>query len=247
MIQQQQSSWKIAIYDEKGGIKTTLTNNTIHIDDSISTLKNKILIQLENPSEYNYEDIYLFYKTDQLIDVQRVFQNLTHNETAPLTKEKLGQFLLNFNRLDDEILEKLEEKQVYFYEDLANIGLHNSIQTVKLPLGRRFVGKRADADFCVNPFEIPDFENAEKKQLLAFENELLLNYPPIKDNTIYCCFAKDVFAFLTTMKKITQRFENCISPSCLKTNTLCRTPFPKKSTKPSTCFMVLTVRFPCLI
>ena len=195
------------------------SSQQIHPDDSIRTIKKKLIHELGS-NNVCYEEIYLFSNHPEKIPLLAAYQQITEKETAKLgkgasrlerqlvelenissqlDKRTLGQFLFNVKQKDDQ----LEDKTIYQYEDLLPI-FHNKKSIVSKPLGQRFV-KNFQYLFSGNPFDIltgdgePVFQRSKQNDLYVFENHLLMNYGEIENNIIYVCLAKNVLDYATEM------------------------------------------------
>ena len=91
---------KRSILESKTPVKFEI-NNIIFNDDSIETIKRKILMSVFNDQEKCIEELYLFAKQDEEINIVSIYQSLTQNDTKTITKKQLIGLLLNYNNLVD--------------------------------------------------------------------------------------------------------------------------------------------------
>ena len=172
------------------------SSQQIHPDDSIRTIKKKLIHELGS-NNVCYEEIYLFSNHPEKIPLLAAYQQITEKETAKLgkgatrlerqlveldnissqlDKRTLGQFLFNVKEKETELV----NKESYQYEDLLPI-FHNKESMVSKPLGQRFA-KNFQYLFSGNPFDIlvgdgePVFQRTKQNDLYVFENHLLMNY-----------------------------------------------------------------------
>jgi hypothetical protein len=106
-------------------IKVHFTTQQIHFDDSIGTIKLKIIQEFKN--SFSFEEVYLFCMKEETFNPVLVYQTLTQNKRLELTKTRLDQFLLNIIRSDngEPVQFNLPEKDVYDYDDILSMHLDN--------------------------------------------------------------------------------------------------------------------------
>lgn len=190
------------ILHETGEIKIINSTQLIHLDDSISTIKKKILKEFTD-NDVTYDELYLFSHRKEKIDLRSCYENITNKEQIPFTKPIMGQFLNNLQISDESIYKQLSEQsddESYSYNQLMKLlePYENSFD-IYTPLGLNF-SNSIDYLFSANPFSIlPSQESIYKMKsnnlLYSFENYLLLNYPPVENNTIYICLASHVLQY----------------------------------------------------
>ena len=170
----------------------------IHMDDSIETIKKKIIntFNLDLEKEVSYDEIYLFSNYLEKIFTSEIYENLTQNGKQALTKEKLYTFLLNIEGFNvDDII----DKQEYTYDDLLDLNLNEKIVKLSQSIGQRFIISEKNYHYVVNPFNVfmlDDFVVKNIEDLLSTNNKnTLLHYKFIEDNTIYLCLAEDVLDY----------------------------------------------------
>jgi len=203
------SEFEVCVLDANNEIKQTIVFGTkrpdvfsgelkfsprhIYLDDSIQTIKNKILIEL-GLNEFSYAELHLFsyFNRESMSDnkLLEIYNELTNNDEIPLTLVKLRHFLSNY-----WISESIDlTKESYTYEDLREI--HNT-QPVKKILGRKF-NKHVNHLFSINPFQCTTPYIKPDAPLYSMDNSVLLNMGRLKDNKIYLCLASDVFEYART-------------------------------------------------
>ena len=176
--------------------KIVFCEQRINPDDSIATIKIKILNELSN-KEVSLEEIYLFCKKIEKLNSVAVYQSLTQNKKISLTKLRLDQFIQNVDTdLDGEPLKEPEEKEVYSYDDIFEMKLDNKEFIINKVLGQKYFIVENEYPFICNPFNVKTFdkflEHNARKSLSTLNNHLLLNSGKIVDNSIYLCLAEDV-------------------------------------------------------
>jgi hypothetical protein len=81
---------------EKNKIEIIHSNGLIHKDDSISTIKKKIINEI-GLNEISYDEIYLFVNTQQMMNPINIYKSVTKNDENPMNDEKIQQLFLNMN------------------------------------------------------------------------------------------------------------------------------------------------------
>ena len=160
-------------YDDikQNNTKIIFCEQRIHPDDSIATIKIKILSQL-NKMNISLEEIYLFCKKIEKLNSVAVYQSLTQNKKIALTKIRLEQFIQNIHSVvDGKPFPNPKSKEVYSYDDIFEM---------------KFDNKEYDKFFELN----------SRKSLSTLNNHLLLNSGNIVDNSIYLCLAEDVLSYV---------------------------------------------------
>lgn len=163
----------------------------IHIDDTVETIKKKLIYT--NDNNIAFEEIYLFMETKEQIDSQKVYKNLTQNEKIELNRERFASFLSNVGDVD---LTDVSDKSVYTYTDIIGLNLDTSEHTVKKTIGQKVMAEEK-YPYSVNPFDLLKFDEFLTKYadtIISTENKnSLFDYGIIHNNTIYMCTTEDVF------------------------------------------------------
>jgi hypothetical protein len=180
----------------KDNTEVLFVNAEIHSDDTIETVKKKIIISAPE-LEIAYAGLYLFCKGEQELDAPGVYQMLTQDGRLELSKERLFDFLLN---IQDASIDQLPEKDVYDYDDILALDLPSiSPRLIAKPIGQRFIAASHTFPYTVNPFDVVTYDSVLEKfssDMLATTNQnLLMETTPINKNTLFICLAKDVFEF----------------------------------------------------
>ena len=84
---------------------TIVTNQYLYLDDSIQTIKNKIIIALNY--EYSYDEIYLFSKRENEINKSHIYYEI-NDKDENISKDNFQSFMNNIVEQDYEI--KLKEQ-----------------------------------------------------------------------------------------------------------------------------------------
>jgi hypothetical protein len=190
------------ILDPENPIEVFFSNQQIHLDDSIGTIKLKLLQEIP---QLSIEQIYLFARQTQQFNPTNIFQILTQNGKLELTKVRLAQFLSNIVNKDE--LGELEDKETYDYDDILKLNLTQGDFIVNKALGQKFFIVENEYPFICNPFDVkvydPFIERTSRKSLTTLNSHLLLNTGPITDNTIYLCLSTDVLKSVKILESTT--------------------------------------------
>ena len=194
----------------QSGIKVVFSDQKIHSDDSIGTIKIKIINEFK--SEISLDEIYLYCQKMETLNAVSVYQSLTQNGKLQLTKVRLDQFISNI--VCDEngkLFEKPTEKEVYTFDDLFEMKFDNKKYVVNKVLGQKFFIVENEYPFVCDPYDVEEFdkffERSARKSLTTLNNHLLLSSGDIVDadnleqgnknvKTIYLCLAEDVLEYL---------------------------------------------------
>ena len=198
-------------YIHKNRTKVIFVEQRIHIDDSIATIKIKILNALTDPKfslKVSLEEIYLFCKKVEKLNTVAVYQTLTQNAKIDLTKIRLAQFIQNINTdLKGNPFPKIKDKAIYSYDDIFEMKLDDNSYIINNVLGQKFFIVENEYPFVCNPFDVNEydtfFEKNSRASLSTLNNHLLLNSGKLVDNSIYLCLAQDVLSYVES-KDISQ-------------------------------------------
>jgi hypothetical protein len=179
--------------------KIIFSEQRIHPDDSIATIKIKILSELKN--SVSLEELYLFCKKVEKLNSVAVYQSLTQNKKIALTKIRLDQFIQNIDSdLEGNFFPEPQEKEIYSYDDIFEMKLDNKDYIINKVLGQKFFIVENEYPFVCNPFDVKDYdkflEKHARKSLSTLNNHLLLNSGKIVDDSIYLCLAQDVLTYV---------------------------------------------------
>ena len=175
--------FKVCLLGTNNEIKSTFvfsdaTNQQIHMDDSISTVKNKVLREI-GLDAISYKELYLFAYFNETLPIFDAYNDVTVNGELPLTYDNVATILKNVY-FTGQI--EVKNPDIYTYEDLV----------VKKAIGREYKNK-TDFLFSVNPFQCSKV--TKSSVFYSLDNSVLLNFGSIVDNTIYVCLAEDVFEY----------------------------------------------------
>ena len=120
---------------EKSIVK--FSEQQIHFDDSIGTIKLKILNELKR--DISIDEIYLFCQKKETLNAVSVYQSLTQNNKLELTKIRLDQFISNIV-VDEEgkPFQTPPNKDVYTFEDIFEMKFDNKKYIINKVLCQKF-------------------------------------------------------------------------------------------------------------
>lgn len=194
------------------------TEMAIHPDDSIRTIKLKILNEMYNGSHSKklqivpkpaYEELYLYGYVEESANLYQLVEQLKESrggEDAKLSYAEVVQ-LFSGHPNAKSILKKIPIKKtgsvpISSLDPILND--ENLIISVRTPLGLKFAGTGSrDLTFTADPFAVEQNKSyeSEHKDIVYFEDSLLLNYGTLVENTIYVCLASRVLS-TTTMEEV---------------------------------------------
>jgi polyhydroxyalkanoate synthesis regulator phasin len=204
---------KICILTSKGEISHTIdfgedlnqpyhTEAKIHPDDSIRTIKMKLLYELHKGPHANkiqlrpsYEELYLYGFTKEETTTLKLFDAiypLSGEANPPIRRDIITQILEGYPAAKS-ILNNLPKGETIQYSDFKSILSDKKVElTVKTPLGIVFDGDNREVSFVVDPFSVEKYRE-EHLRIHHLDDSLLLNYGELVDNTIYVCLADRVY------------------------------------------------------
>lgn len=187
------NSSEIDIINEND-IEVKFCKEQIHIDDTIETVKNKLIKEFSE--NIAFEEIYLFGKKIEELNAVAIYQNLTQNDKLDLTRDRLIQFLLNIEKIN---IDRIPIKEIYNYDDILSLNLNEKRFLVRKPIGQRFVALESTYPYTVNPFDAllyDPFLAQYAQDITTVSNQnLLMTSGDLNDKMIYLCLAKDVLKY----------------------------------------------------
>ena len=183
--------------------KKTKRIENVHPDDSIDTLKRKIIKNID--SDISYDEIYLFIIQNKSYYPEELFAELSQNGRMEVTYDRISNFLLNFNDYTS-LISKLPTKELYSIEDLYELQLDRP-HLVKVCIGQRFLGhKSTPYPFITNPLDIKKEEQIDTfliengKNMISTQNgSLIMQLGNIEDNTFHLITAKEIYDYQSTL------------------------------------------------
>lgn len=184
-----------SIRENSKKVKVYLINDTIYLDDTIDTIKRKIIQSFNK--RVSFEELYLFGLKQDTFDNYSVFETLTQNRNTSITKNKLIQYILNFTTIDIKNLNL--DKDTYSYDDIIKLNIDKKTKLYKHPYGHSF---RIEKNYpiTINPFDVvvyDKFIERNASSIVSTENKKLLMDEILPyENNIYVCFAEDVYEYM---------------------------------------------------
>jgi hypothetical protein len=168
----------------------------IHPDDTIETIKRKILVELPAVS---YDELYLYATVQPFLTVERTIRMLTCGHRFPISHNRLITMCQNLKspHIAEQLCESIgsSEKTEYTAEELSeflqSIQASNGLR-MDTPLGQEL---QYDYPMLANPFEPmqdPFLKKAHHNLVTTKNKSVLLEYGIIHNNIIYVCCASDV-------------------------------------------------------
>ena len=179
----------------RNNINVEFIDDTIYPDDSVETVKFKLLIAIrEFMGSTSFEELYLYGFTEYKIDKLLVYNKLTNNNRIELDKTRLIDFLNNIGK--SELIERLsiQDKQVYNLDDFYDIPLEPDSVT-KVAIGQRFILDRKEITYSLDPFttiKIDPVLEQNARDIISTTNKNLLFEYDIVNNVIYFSSLQDI-------------------------------------------------------
>ena len=185
---------------KKSNTSIYFIDEQIHPDDTIETVKKKLIKAIISELNISFGEIYLFAKKKKKMSAYGLYQHLTQNEKIELTNARLTQFLLNIDEIDTSTL---ETRDIYDYDDIIGLNIDNKEMLVDEPIGQKFISVETTFPYTVNPYNAlvyDSFLERNAKEITITTNQnLLMSIGPISDNMIILCNAEDVFKYAKTI------------------------------------------------
>lgn len=187
-------NFKVCLLNSDNTIKQTIvfSDKLIHLDDTIQSIKNKVLIKLGLDTA-SYGELYLFadFITEPMSDAKLldIYNDLAdeydeENEIELLSNDRLKHLYSNYTTDTVEF-----NDGPYTFEAVRE--LFTKVQTVKRALGREFANS-VNHLFSVNPNQYTTTYINTETNMYSSDTSVLLNTGRLKENLIYACLAKDV-------------------------------------------------------
>ena len=166
--------------------ETTKELPSLHLDDTIDTLKRKIIMAFDE--DLSYDSLYVYVVKEITYVPELLFKELTQSGRIPITHQRLYNFLLNFE--DESILNELTEQTEYSIGDLYKLQLDKK-HSVRVCVGMTFKGhKSMNYPFVVDPLLLKTVSNEDSflqenaKMMTSTQNStLVMNIGNIKNST----------------------------------------------------------------
>ena len=178
------------------------SSQRIRPDDTIETIKRKILVELQTQTSLalSYDELYLFASVQPFLTVERTVRLLTCGHRFPLSRDRMITLCQNLKspHLAEALCNSIGtqvDKTEYTADELSEflLAVQDSDHLhMDVPLGQ---GLQYDYPMPANPFEPgmnPFLKKAHHDLVITKNKTVLLEYGIIHDNVIHVCFAADV-------------------------------------------------------
>ena len=109
-------------------IEVSFSFERIYGDDTIETMKKKIINNIKIEKEFSFDEMYLFSKKGVRYTPLQLYNKLSNNDTSTVTKKSLIDFLTNSHRRnlkeECELLLRTDRdklKDLYTYDDIYDL------------------------------------------------------------------------------------------------------------------------------
>jgi hypothetical protein len=217
---------------ELNSIKETNINvvflpERIYPDDSIETIKKKLLIHTRLPLRLTYGDLYMFCKQVKHLKSTHINDQLTSNGKMEITPIRIQNFLLNIDNHPKEVVDyggadlsedvarqytdftKLgdpsPETGNYGYSNILNLKLEEAPRFMNVVMGQELSSVSHDYPYSVNPFDAvymdPFLESHISEIINTTNKKVLLDVGQFLNNTIYLTTAEDVLRYTESLSE----------------------------------------------
>ena len=208
---------------QRESIPITLVEAYLHSDDTLDTIKKKIVKHLH--LELSTKELYLFGLREQVLNPAIIYNQLTQLDTLNLTQTRLCQYLLNIvpsgcqrrfggYTADDTSpnCEQFisEQKEVYEFDDFMALQEINWEQpvTYTVPIGHKMTGNKKRYPFTANPYNCVVMDDIIKKQavgiITTLNSNLLFESGKLCHNNLFLCLAQEVLTYAQASKTLTE-------------------------------------------
>lgn len=218
-------------YYKRHDVEIIYSDKLIHADDTIRDIKHKIVVEVlefhkgakTKDFSLSVEELYMFGLSKKDLDMIKLYQEITENDTKRLTKEKFFQYATNISS-DPYVLDKEDGEIGGLYSDIFSyeqwVGLATSgLKEIYVPVGMEFQ-TNYDFMFPTNPYknqlwtETIRYESEIKNPLLTLDKSILLDYT--KSTDIMVCLAKPTFKYAENHNINTEYFCGLYFPFLFK-------------------------------
>jgi hypothetical protein len=186
-------------YIQSQQIEVNFSNTMLHKDDTIGTIKAKIMHEMKNT--FSIEEMFMFCVKEYTVNMTQIYNILTQNGRYSLTRNRLDYFFMNIVKdvQGQRISITYPDKKIYTLRDLLDLGLDGKKVWINSPLGKKHVIQEKQYPFLCNPFEFHQedvsIEKLIRNNTYTLNNNLLLNGGKIIHNNIYLCLAQDILLY----------------------------------------------------
>jgi hypothetical protein len=178
------------------------SNQRIHPDDTIETIKRKLLIELPTVS---YDELYLFASVQPFLTVERTLHLLTCGNRFPISRHRLLTLCQNLKSphlaealcasIGSQAQEQAQEKTDYATDELSEflLAIQNSEGIrMDVPLGQNLQYDYPMPADPTQPILDPFLKKANPDLVKTKNKTVLLEYGVIVENIIHVCSAENI-------------------------------------------------------
>jgi rRNA processing protein Gar1 len=179
---------------EEGEGEIIFVEQALHKDDTIETLKKKLLQQLiKDGIRLSFYELYFFAQQYAEIDTLKEYSALTGNNRTLLTRSKLAEYVVNI----EETLVLPFDKEEYTYDEFVHLFPADKKMLINIPVGQKLLPNNNITTYVVNPYTINATNNAflerpVDKIITTLNQALLLSVGDIQNNLLFFCGAAEV-------------------------------------------------------
>ena len=171
--------------------KIHFSEHSIHSDDSLGIIRLKFIDSLKKIllKDISIEELYFFYERETKIDPSIVYQQGKGERIGKVMLSNIFKNIVSKNKLN------VTDKELYDYNDIVSLFKEEeNTQAYKILSTTNKISST-----IVNPFHVESYNHDfEKNKYIrsAHINNLLFEFGEIENETLYVCFANDVFEFM---------------------------------------------------
>jgi len=202
------------VHIKNTNIDVVFSRQSIYLDDTILTIKLKILLEIRESSEISIDELFLFCAKKETLLPRDVYNTLTQKKRIVLSRLRIDNMLQNIKQefADGPALITLSsDKDDYSYDDILKLDMFDKNVNVVRMLGQKLFLIDSHYPFPYNPYDITHFDNllytASINATSTMNNNLLLDNGNINNNTIYVTTAEDVLQYhASTAKPLNEQY-----------------------------------------
>ena len=195
-------------------IDVVFSKQSIYLDDTIITIKIKILLEIGESSKISIDEIFLFCSKKETLFPRDVYNTLTQKRRVVLSRVRIDNMLQNIKQefADGPPLITLSpDKDDYSYDDILKLNMFDKNVNVVRMLGQKLFLIDSHYPFPYNPYDIKHFDNllytASINATSTTNNNILLDNGIINNNTIYVAMAENVLQYhASTTKQLNEQY-----------------------------------------
>ena len=150
---------------QTNNINVIISEQQIHLDDTIGSIKIKIVNEFKN--QCALEEIYLFCEKFETLHTSSLYQSLIQNKKIDVTSGRLNQLLPNIVSSENGVPfnASLFAKDNYDYNDLLQLHIDNQTYVVNKMLGQKSFIIKNEFPFVYDPFRVKNYDPFFEKNM----------------------------------------------------------------------------------